>query len=332
MQRRAKISLTQIDQEDKTFCITFMPDLEPLLASIRMVGILEPPTLRERDDGSYQIVSGFKRVEALRLLSRAEVEANIYDQGELDDLQALLLTIGHNLIRPCNLVEKALCLAKLRSCGVSEKEVIDLYLPLLGLQPHKRMLQQVMDLLRLERGLGAYLVSEELSLSTAILLLRFEPEDQTAVLPLLEALRPGENRVKEIISFLQEIALREGVPVSSVLAKGEIVALLEDQEIPRPQRLEQLRQVIKGMRFPHLQAMEERFVRCKRALSLPPQITLYPPAFFEGVEFRMELRFRGSQEFRDLVSRLQQIAQGEVNEIDTVLSHPHHDTAYDDKR
>lgn len=319
MRRLEKVSTARIDAHDTTFCITCMPDLSPLCDSIQLVGLLEPVTLRERDDGTFQIVCGFKRVEALHFLAVHELEAFVYQQGELDDFQALQLTIAHNLIRPLNLVEKARILEKLLAFGLSEREVIDRYLPLLNLQPNARILRQVIGLLDLEQGLLEYLVKKDLSLSAAACFLHLDRDGQRSVLPLMEALRPGENRIKEIVSFLREVSLREGVSVSSVLAGKEIRGILSDQERPRPQRLEALRRILKEMRFPSLTEMQRKFADFKRSLSLPSSISFYPPPFFEGEEFRMEMRFKDSPTFRQLVTRLHQIAEGQDKDTDPLL-------------
>ena len=60
MRSLEKIPLTRIDWEDTTFLVNFLPDLEPLVASIKLVGLLEPLILREKADETYQIVCGFK--------------------------------------------------------------------------------------------------------------------------------------------------------------------------------------------------------------------------------------------------------------------------------
>jgi hypothetical protein len=318
-----QIPLTRIDAEDTTFLITFLPDLKPLQTSIKLVGLLEPLILREKRNKRYQIICGFKRVEALHLLAIGEAAAFVYHQGEGDDLQALLLTIGHNIARPLNLVEKAQALQKLLDFGVSEREVIDHYLPLFGLQPHMSMLKQVRDLLSLERELREYLVQEEFSLTAAARLLALDQDGQKSMIPLLLALRPGENRVKEIISFLREVSLRESVPLSSLLTREDIVELMDDHKTPRPQRLEHLRRIIKQMRFPLLTAMEQRFTAYKRALALPPQISFHPPPFFESEEFRVELRFKDFHSFRELVASLGRIADAAHGDTDPLLDLSH---------
>jgi hypothetical protein len=309
MRRLEMIPLNQIELEDTQFLITFLPELESLLTSVQLVGLLEPLLVQERDDGRYQLVCGFKRAEALRLLAVPEAEAFVYPPGALDDLQALMLQVGHNLTRPLNLLEKAQALDKLLTFGVTEREVIDRYLPLFGLQPNVRILKQITGLVGLERGLQEHLVKEGLSLSASVLCLTLDTEGQQAILPLLEALRPGENRVKEIISYLREISLRDGVPISSLLARGDIGEVLGDQETPRPQRIEHLRRVLKEMRFPRLTAMEDKFAVYKQSLSLPPQISFHPPPFFEGEQFKMELRFKDLRELGELINRLRQIAE-----------------------
>jgi hypothetical protein len=311
MRRLEKISLAKIDLEDTQFLITFLPELNPLLASIKLVGLLEPLFVREKGGGRVQLICGFKRAETLCHLAVSEAEAFVYPQGALDDLQAILLTLGHNLSRPLNLVEKARALEKLLAFGCPEREVSDRYLPLFGLQPNARILKQLTELLSLEQCLQEYLVRKDLSLSVSTLFRHLDKEGQVAIFPLLEALGPGENRVKEIISYLREISLRDGVPIAALIAKKEIGELIDDQGIPRPQRLEHLRRVLKDMRFPRLTAMENTFAEYKRSLSLPPQISFHPPPFFEGEEFKMELRFKDFRAFRELVTRLRQITEGE---------------------
>jgi hypothetical protein len=299
----------EIDTTDTTFLITFIPDLEPLLASLRLVGLVEPLILRGQGADRYQIVCGFKRAEALRLLDLSEAEAFVYPPGVLDDLHALLLQVGHNLSRPLNLMEKAQALKKLVAFGVPEKEVIDRYLPLFGLQPNMRVLKQVTGLVDLECGVQEYLVREGLSLSASVLFLSLGKDGQRAILPLLEALRPGENRIKEIISFMREIALRDRTTVSSLCAGEDISTVLSDLDTPRSQRVEQLRGILKHLRFPRLTALEDTFADYKRSLALPPQISLHPPPFFEAEQFRMEMRFKDFATFRELVTTLHQIAE-----------------------
>jgi hypothetical protein len=323
MHRLKKIPLSRIDVADMSFLITFLPDLEPLMASIQLVGLLEPLILREKAGGKYQIVCGFKRVEVLHHLALNEAAAFVYQPGELNDFQALQLTIGHNLTRTLNLVEKAQALKKLLAFGVSEREVIDRYLPLFALQPNVRILRQTTALLSLERKVLEYLVKEDLSLSAAVCFLDLDQEGQKAILPLLLALRPGENRVKEIISFLREISLRDGKPISSLLTTEDIVELLADLQTPRPQRMEQLRRVIRQMRFPLLTTIEERFAAYRQSLALPPQISFHHPAFFEGEEFRMELRFKDFRSFRELVASLCRVADAAEGDTDPLMELSH---------
>lgn len=47
-------------------------DVERLAENIREVGLLHPPLVREVDDGGLQIISGHRRVRALRLLAKTD--------------------------------------------------------------------------------------------------------------------------------------------------------------------------------------------------------------------------------------------------------------------
>jgi len=307
-----QIPVGEIEFDDTRFLMTFIPQLDPLVQSIKMVGLLEPLLVRERSDGMYQIVCGFKRVEALNCLSIAQTEAIVYGQDELTELDALLVTVGHNIVRPLNVIEKARALEKLLSLGMAEKEVIDKYLPLFGLQPNKRVLKRVVGLLRLERGLQEYVVRKELSLAAAVLLLDIDREGQEALVSFFNEFKPGENRVKEIVTSLREISLRDNISIGSLLATEEIGRIRADKELPTPQRLESLRKCLKMIRYPRLSEMEKRFTSVKRSLCFPAQIAFHPPSFFEGDQFMMELKFRDFRELQQLVTRVSQMVEKEV--------------------
>ena len=60
------VDLKSIDPDDATFRLSYGFDLEPLKESIRRIGLINPPLLRKRPDGRYQIVSGYRRIRALR--------------------------------------------------------------------------------------------------------------------------------------------------------------------------------------------------------------------------------------------------------------------------
>jgi ParB family chromosome partitioning protein len=119
-------------------------ELQELAASIKQLGVIQPITVRKNDDGSYQLISGERRMRASKLAGRKTIPAYIRvadDQAMLEmalvenvqraDLDAIEVAVSYNrLIEECNLTqeEMAVRVGKKRS-------TITNYLRLLKLSP-----------------------------------------------------------------------------------------------------------------------------------------------------------------------------------------------------
>ncbi|MFO0585335.1 MAG: ParB N-terminal domain-containing protein [Anaeromyxobacter sp.] len=87
--------------DDGTLRLRDEGDVAPLAASIARLGQLVPVELRPLPDGDggpvrYQIVSGFRRVAALKVLMRDRVLARIH--ARLDDEDAWAIALAHALV------------------------------------------------------------------------------------------------------------------------------------------------------------------------------------------------------------------------------------------
>lgn len=96
--------------------------LKELSASISELGVIQPITLRESNNGRYQIISGERRTRASKMAGLTEIPAYVRladDQGMLEmslveniqreDLDAIEIAISYNrLIEECNLTQVVL--------------------------------------------------------------------------------------------------------------------------------------------------------------------------------------------------------------------------------
>jgi ParB-like chromosome segregation protein Spo0J/antitoxin component of MazEF toxin-antitoxin module len=73
-----KISVGRIDHRDHTFSDSSGGASEALIRSIRVEGIRIPLVLRERGDGNYQVIQGFRRLAAARDLQVRSVPAIVW--------------------------------------------------------------------------------------------------------------------------------------------------------------------------------------------------------------------------------------------------------------
>ena len=91
------IPLTEIDDfPDHPFQVRMDEDMDQLVDSVKSRGIITPITLRQKEDGRYEIISGHRRRKACELAGLEMVPAEI---KELTRDEAIILMVESNLQR-----------------------------------------------------------------------------------------------------------------------------------------------------------------------------------------------------------------------------------------
>lgn len=91
------IPLSQIDEfVDHPFQVRMDEDMDQLVESVKERGVITPITLRQKEDGRYEIVSGHRRKKACELAGRTTIPAEI---KELTRDEAVILMVESNLQR-----------------------------------------------------------------------------------------------------------------------------------------------------------------------------------------------------------------------------------------
>ena len=86
-----EIPLDQIDPfPDHPFQVRMDEDMEQLVESVKENGLITPITLRQKEDGRYEIVSGHRRTKACELAGLPTVKAEI---RELTRDEAIILMV-----------------------------------------------------------------------------------------------------------------------------------------------------------------------------------------------------------------------------------------------
>ncbi|MDX1779667.1 MAG: ParB N-terminal domain-containing protein, partial [Thermodesulfobacteriota bacterium] len=134
------IQLTEIDRNDTAFLLSYGYDLNLLKQSLERAGLINPPVVRKKPGGGFQIICGYKRIEALAELQAPSFPCRIVPAGTGDE-DCLLLNlydnISHRLFNP---VEKSMTIQRLQTFYPEEKIITD-FLPLLKVNPHKSQLE-----------------------------------------------------------------------------------------------------------------------------------------------------------------------------------------------
>lgn len=92
-----QIPLTEIDDfPDHPFKVKLDEDMDQLVESIKERGVITPITLRKKEDGRYEIVSGHRRRKACEIAGLETIPAEVKD---LTRDEAIILMVDSNLQR-----------------------------------------------------------------------------------------------------------------------------------------------------------------------------------------------------------------------------------------
>jgi ParB family chromosome partitioning protein len=317
METIQRVPISHIDMTDEAFSVNFMPDLQNLRSSIDEVGVIQPVLLRKKQDG-YQIVSGFRRISILKDLGCPDSLARIIDEQELGDLQLFSSSLHENLTtRGFNAVEMAIALEKLiQQFRVDPGVIVKKYLPLFNLESDEKILNTYLSLARMEEEIKGYVLREEVSRTNIRKLAIYSSEDRLALFALFSPLKLGENRLREMLTLLDEISKRDRLTVREIVDRPEIQAILSHKKLTASQRTERMKKILMDLRYPRMAVLEETFERKKRNLDLPSRVSLFHSPFFEGKELKIEFQFETVEQFQSIVSSLSSlVGERELKEL-----------------
>jgi len=305
-----KIPMSHIDLTDETFSVNFMPDLRRLRSSIEEIGLIQPVLLRKKQEG-YQIICGFRRIFIIEEIGGSDILSMVLDEEEKDDLQLFFMSLHENLTtRGFNTVEKAVALDKLvHQFHIDPVVVIKKYLPLFDLEADEKILSTYLSLIPMEEEIKRYVLKEEVSRTNIRRISALAPKDRMALLSLISPLKLGENRLREILTFLEEITRRDRLTIREIVKRPEIQAILSHQELTPAQRADRMKKALLGLRYPRMHNMEEKFEKKRKELNIPSNVFLYHQPFFEGKGLKVEFQFETVEEYQSIVSSLNGLSE-----------------------
>jgi ParB-like chromosome segregation protein Spo0J len=269
--------------------------------------------LRKKSAG-YQIVCGFRRLSVMKELGKSEIESRVFEEKEMDEFQLFSLSLHENLTtRGFNAVEKAIALDKLiHRFQIHPTVVVKTFLPAFSLEPNEKILDTFLSLARMEDEIKAYVLKEEVSRSNIRRLSTLTPENRMALLSLISPLKLGENRLRELLTLLEETSRRSHATVKEIAGQPELRAVLSQKELTPSQKTERVKKVLTGLRYPKLNQLEKEFEKKRKDLNLPSNLLLHHPPFFEGKGLKMEFEFESIEEYQTILSALSALSGKEA--------------------
>jgi hypothetical protein len=123
-----------------------------------------------------------------------------------------------------------------------------------------------------------------------------EKELAVRLADLFRDLRLSLNKQREILTLLEEIALRENRSMMALLQDEAVQSILSDGDADRNQRSAALRRWLKRRRYPEISRAEAEFEAALRDLPLGEGVQLIPPRHFESQIYGLSLQFKTRSE------------------------------------
>lgn len=282
-----KIPLDHISIHDRRFCITYPLDDAALLASIEMLGVIQPILLL--DVSPYLVVTGFKRLAISQQLGLKEIPCIPID---ISEREALLFAIHDNLRRGLNLIEKAHAVERMLHFGFDSKE-IDITMIALGLQPHEKIIKNLIAIASAEDSFKNFMVTHSLSMKIADYLMRFEVDERTLIIDLLlSSSHVTESTIRGILELLNLLKIKQDK--------------LHFERL-NPAGGQELIKQLKEMAYPILTSLHKQLQDLRQASALPPNIDIKVDPFFEKEYIDIGIRAKNRKDICQALEKLRRL-------------------------
>jgi len=291
------IPLSAIDLADLTYQITTKHAVDSLSDAIERSGIINPPILKQQD-AAYTIVSGFRRINACRILGWGNIEARIIEDNVSDLACAEIAIIDNAHQRSLNLIEISRSLRLLIGL-FSDTAHLSHTAASLGLPDNIILVEKIRGLCLMPQAIQQAILTDTISLSMALLLDQFDEEDAVAFISLFNTLNLSLNKQREIVTLTHDISLRDSISINGILTSKEVKNIVDDDNLDRTQKTLRIRTYLRQKRMPTLSQAEQTFKKNVRRLKIAPGMNLIPPQNFEGTAYRIQMQFTDLNDLKE---------------------------------
>jgi hypothetical protein len=302
-----KLKVDDLEALPRPYTMSFGFDLNILCESIQAVGLVNPPCIGKNEKGGMEVISGFRRLLALKQLGWSEVTCENLSSTLSSPRERLLFAFRENLAsRVFNPVEKAMVLRRL--AALDDKEVVlrD-YMPLLSLPSHDDTLSFYLQLAGMERAFLEALAGGRLSLKAAQVLVAMDPQSREALFHWISEIKLNFNQQVQFIDMLIDIATNNKKSVAHVLSEKELQHISLNYHLNNPQKANRIIDELRIRRNPRLKAAEKRFQERVDRLSLPRGVRIVHSPYFEAPGYRLEVQFQNGEKLMQKIRQMDEL-------------------------
>jgi len=316
------VSIESIDIDDQLTNFSWGVPADSLQQSIEEVGVIHPVTLVPLGK-SFRIVCGHKRIKIVSQLKIKEIPARILDLAPSDETMLMLNLSENQLHHHYSDIEKGLILFKLSEARVPEIRTIEKYMPMLGLEKSKKLLDDHLKANQLVLGLKTLLHEMNIPLRVFSVFFNWSNESTEAAERFFSVLRPGVNKWRDLLEWVEEITTRDEITPLDLFELPELQSVLNQNDLAPNVRYERIRQILHSRRYPVLSNLRVRLARSLDALKLDNKTKVHVQNSFESDEITIEMKFRTREEFVSQVEKLVRASDSEaLDELICIFKDP----------
>ena len=316
------IPIEKIDLNDRLTNFSLDNPSDSLMQSIKEIGVVHPVAILPIGD-RFRIVCGHRRIKISSLLDIKEILARILDPAMDDELMLMLNLSENQTHRHYSDIEKGLTLSKFLKIGVDEDRIIEKYMLLLGLERSKKLLHDYSSVHQLTSGLQTLLHEMNVPIRIFSVFFLWDAESTKAAEIFFSILRPGVNKWRDLLEWIDEIATRDEIAPVDLFRLPELQSILNQNDLPPNERYYRIRQVLYSSRYPILNDMKLRLARALDDLKLDDKTKVRVQDSFESDEVRIEMKFRTREEFVNQLEKLVRASDSEAfDELIRIFKNP----------
>jgi len=306
------VNLGDVAEGPGPYTMSYGFTLDVLCESIGKAGVLNPPLVCRNEVRRWDVVSGYRRISALKALGEPKVFCRDVSSVLPSPLERLLANFYENVAtRAFNDVEKAMVLERLQK-HLSKEEILASFMPLLTLPSHQGTLELYLRLVNLEESVLQAVAAKEISMQTLKAFLEVDEASQRILFQNLLYLRLNFNQQTKFTDYIKDIAIRERIPILKVLCDGSFLEILENPKTNTPQKANAALELLRIRRYPRL-AQAQRAVQSKvSAVPLPCGVTVHYDPFLEAPNYRIEICFKNGKDLKRSIRRLDSLEELEI--------------------
>lgn len=277
-------------------------DNSKLINSIEKIGLINKPSIVKRNDQSIEVVTGYRRINALKKLGIKEVCCFDLTGSGMSDHELLMLALHDNLFsREFSIIEKSMIINVLNELV---KDINIIYDVCSLINVNRKDYSTLLKINMLDNTIKQAILNGNLQIKTIELLLQMETPDVLLISDWLTKLRLSYNYQVQFIEYISDISRVYKCSLSSFMDEEFFQNLLDDHKKNIPQKTKELMDYLRIRRNPTISRCQEMFDKKIKKLNLPANVRVVNPRYFESEGYKLEINFNNGEELIGILIKL----------------------------